>query len=262
MEDTGNLNIIAGDSIKFVANEIEFHSTGDIINIASQKVIKQGETGGRVFGNYTPILGGDTKIEEIITFRFYHRWESTMKKTHHLGNDIITVTEERIMTTLQNNIEIDRNRYVTNYYVHISVDSEVGIAVSTWYYHDRTQYHTVMKDENVTGIAMYEVVRIYADEVAKYKKANRGGSPVQEEAHKNREKNKDNKIILNTTSAIGIIASQIPHVFAKVAGKILSSSKPVVKILLDKPEHADEAAISFTIGYERKNTEEEWSPIL
>jgi hypothetical protein len=258
--ESGNFTIIAGGNLKILADEIEFHSTGSITNTASGKVIKTGETGGRVFGDYEAIPEIDTKIEETITFKFYHRWESTMKKTHHLGNDIITVTEERIMKTLQNSIEIDRNRYVTNYYIHISVDSEISTVVSTWYYHDKTQYYTVMKDENTTGIVMYGIPRIYADKVAKYKKENKGGSPVQEEAHKNREENKNTKIVLNSTSVIGVIVSQIPNVFAKIAGKIISGSKPVIKILLDKPEHADEANINFIMGYKRTNTEE-WEPI-
>ncbi len=98
---------------------------------------------------------------------------------------------------------------------------------------------------------MKEVVLKYVDGVVKYKKDNRYGSPVQEQADKNRTENETTSKVVTASSVLGAIISQIPNPFAKYGGKVISGVGTGMKMFMMKPEHADEVAIMFKLEYEK-----------
>lgn len=144
-----------------------------------------------------------------------------------------------------------KERFVTDYFAHVDDKSVFdGFAYSTYYYyHDSSDLRQLLKKENYTP--MIEVVRKYAEGVAKYKKGHRDGSPVQAQAEQNREDNKGASTVLTATTILRSIISQIPHPYAKYGGSIIAGIGKGLKVVLIKPQHADEVAIMFKLEYEK-----------
>lgn len=250
---TGKITIIAGEKMAFNSEEIFFNSFGDIENQSSHIINKNGETNGRSFGNYNDIIEDkDILIKEYLSYNFYHTWSPTQKKTKHIGNDSIVVNEVRILKVFKNGEEIknSRERFATDYFAHVD-DWGIndGFAYSTFYYNDANNIREILKPENYKPLK--EFVSKYVDGVVKYKKENRYGSPVQEQADKNRSENQTTSKVVTASSILGAIISQIPNPYAKYGGKIISGIGTGMKMFMMKPEHADTVAIMFKLEYEK-----------
>ena len=251
---TGKITIIAGEKMAFNSEEIFFNSFSDIENQATNIIEKDGEAKGHSFGTYKDIMLEDKEIEvkEFLTYNFYHTWNPTEKKTKHIGNDSIVVNEFRVIKVFKNGEEIknSRERFVTDYFAHIDDwANKDGFAYSTFYYNDANNIRQPLKSEQYTP--MKDVVSKYVDGVAKYKKSNRYGSPVQEQADKNRSENENTSKVVSASSVLGAIISQIPNPYAKYGGKIISGIGTGMRMFMMKPEHADEVAIMFKLEYEK-----------
>lgn len=251
---TGNFIIISGESMAFTSENIFFNSFSNIETQAAEKIIKQGELNGRRFGDYTDLLQerSDIKIKDTVSFNFYHTWSPNQKDTKHIGSDSIIVNETRIIRVFKDGEELktSKERFVTDYFAHVDDNSKFdGFALSTWYYNDSTDLRVLLKESNYKP--MKEVVRKYAEGVAKYKKEHRDGSPVQAQAEQNREDNKGTSSTLTATTILGSIISQIPHLYAKYGGKVIAGISKGLKVVMIKPEHADEVAIMFKLEYEK-----------
>ncbi|WP_373781337.1 hypothetical protein [Kaistella sp.] len=251
---TGNITIIAGENMAFNSEEIFFNSFSEIENQSSHIIVKNGEENGRLFGDYSELVleDNDVKVKEYLYFNFYHTWSPTQKKTKHIGNDSIVVNEVRLIKVFKNGEELknSRERFATDYFAHIDDWAKTGgIAYSTFYYHDSTNLRQILKKDHYTP--MTEVVAKYVEGVAKYKKENRYGSPVQEQAEKNRAENNSTSMILTSSTILGTIISQIPNPYAKYGGQIIAGVSKGLKAILTVSEHADQIAIMFTLEYEK-----------
>ncbi|WP_313377340.1 hypothetical protein [Chishuiella sp.] len=178
--------------------------------------------------------------------------ESNGKKTKHIGSDSIIVNKVRVIKIFKNGKEIIklRERFVTDYFAHID-DWAVkdGFAYTTFYYNDANNIRQPLTKENYTPLS--DPVIKYVDGVVNYKKENRYGSPVQEEAEKNVEENKSTSEIIKSSSIIGAIISQIPNPYAKYGGKIVSGIGTGMRMFMLKPTSASEIAIMFKLEYEK-----------
>ena len=250
---SGKIIIIAGEKMAFNSNEIFFNSFGDIENISSHIIEKNGDENGRVLGNYNDLeYDKDVIVKDYVSYNFNHTWSPTQNKTKHIGNDSINVTETRILRIYKNGIEIKKSqeRFVTDYFAHVDDwANKDAFDYSTFYYHDSTNLRQILKKEHYTPLK--DVVSKYVEGVVKYKKENRYGSPVQEQADKNRAENETTSKVVIASSVLGTIISQIPNPYAKYGGKIVSGIGTGMKMFMIKPEHADEVAIMFKLEYEK-----------
>ncbi|GEM_PF-5572360 len=251
---TGNFTIFSGKNMAFTSEEVFFHSFSDIETSAAEKLIKDGQLNGRKFADYTEFLTDDIsiKVKDRVVFKFYHTWANSNPNAVNVGSDSIVVNETRIIKVFKNGEELKVNaeRFVTDFFAHIDHDGVFdGFAFSTWYYHDSSNYRVLLKEHAYKP--MIQVVRKYAQEVAKYKRNNMRCSPIQIKANKNREDNKDTSDILTTSTALGTIVSQIPHPYAKYGGKAIAGISKGLNPIMTKSEHADEIAIMFKLEYEK-----------
>lgn len=252
---TGNFTIISGESIAFTSENIFFNSFSDIENTASEKISKIGDTNGHSFGNYKDLVlkNSDVKVKETLSLSFYHTWTSTNPKAINVGSDSIVVHETLIHKVFEDGKEIKNgaNRFVTDYFAHIDDDGIFdGLVYSTYYYHDATNFKQLLKNDQFNPHK--NILRKYAEDVAKYKKDNKRCSPVQIQANENRKDNERTSMILTSSTVLGTIISQIPNPYTKYGGQVIAGISKGLAAIITKSEHANEVAIMFKLEYEKK----------
>ena len=257
---TGNFTIIAGDKLTFETDEMFLNSFTDIEIHATKRVVKHGEIGGRIFGQYQEENDKSFQILDDLEYRFYHTWNNTNPNSVNVGHDNINVTEIRNIIVLKNGEELkeSKERFVTDYFAHINDEGIFdGFAFSTWYYKDSQKVRKLLNQDNYKS--MKEVVISYAKEVAKYKVNNKLCSPVQIKADDNRKGNKKTDGIIsgmNTLSTVTSIISKIPIPHSKIiggTGELIGYSASAIDYLVTKPTHADQVAIMFKLKFKKQN---------